>query len=121
MKKFAMVVGVVFVLSGGFVGVAVGDITTNLVGHWAFDEGNGTTAGDSAGSYDGTLINDPNWITGVSGSALEFYGSEEYVSIPAIPDCCACEGLTVSGWVRRSCSRQRNLMPGDNRQLSRSI
>jgi len=39
-------------------------ISTGLVGYWTFDEGSGNTAGDSAGSNTGTLVNNPTWLTG---------------------------------------------------------
>lgn len=37
--------------------------TSNLVSHWKFDEGSGTTATDSAGSNTGTLTNGPTYTT----------------------------------------------------------
>jgi hypothetical protein len=59
------------------------------LGHWAFDDGAGKTANDSAGVNDaGTLGSavggkDPNWVAGWVGSgALEFYGN----SLVQIPD-----------------------------------
>ncbi len=46
-----------------------------LVGHWKLDEGAGTTVADSSGKgNDGTIFNNPTWIDGVQGSALEFHG-----------------------------------------------
>ncbi len=47
---------------------------SGLVGYWKFDEGSGTTAGDSSGNGNtGTLTNGPTWTTGKVGSgALSF-------------------------------------------------
>jgi hypothetical protein len=54
-----------------------------LVGYWNFDEGSGTVASDSSGNGNtGTLKNDPQWVTGISGSALGFDGVNDYVAIP---------------------------------------
>jgi hypothetical protein len=53
----------------------------NLVGRWAFDEGSGTTAYNSAGENDGALINNPTWTTGQIGGALSFDGDGDYVYI----------------------------------------
>ncbi|RJS73797.1 hypothetical protein CW714_02500, partial [Methanophagales archaeon] len=55
---------------------------TGLVGLWHFDEGAGTTAGDSSGNNNnGTLIDNPDWVDGKIGKALEFNGSTNYVEI----------------------------------------
>ncbi|WP_314584853.1 LamG-like jellyroll fold domain-containing protein [Paenibacillus terrigena] len=47
-----------------------------LVAHWKFDEGSGTTAGDSSGNGNtGTLVNNPTWTdSGKIGGALAFSG-----------------------------------------------
>ncbi|MHC4571635.1 MAG: LamG-like jellyroll fold domain-containing protein, partial [Planctomycetota bacterium] len=55
--------------------------TWALVSWWRFDEGSGTTAYDSAGDNDGTLINGPVWTTGQVGGALEFDGTDDFVNI----------------------------------------
>jgi len=75
-----------------------------LVAHWKLDEGGGDTAVDSAGSNDGTLINDPCWVTGQVGNyALDFDGVDDYV------DCGNDESLDVGGgnftivaWAKRA-------------------
>ena len=76
------------------------DITTGLVGHWTFDEGSGTTAGDSSGSgNDGILTGDPAWTTGQIGDyALDFDGVDDYVETPII-DIRPWAGITISAWV----------------------
>jgi hypothetical protein len=54
---------------------------TGLVLHYALDEGSGNVANDSSGSGNhGTIEGSPDWITGVSGSALAFDGSRDYVA-----------------------------------------
>jgi hypothetical protein len=53
-------------------------ITNGLVGHWTFNEGQGTTAYDYSGNNnDGTLSN-PNWPQG-EGWAMDFDGTDDYV------------------------------------------
>jgi len=58
-----------------------GSVYADLVGHWMLDEGSGTIAADSSGNgNDGTLMNnpdleDPTWIAGVNGGAMEFHGT----------------------------------------------
>jgi hypothetical protein len=84
---------------GGFAATVHADITTGLVGHWKFDEGSGTTAGDSAGSNTGTLTNGPTWTTGKIGSgALSFDGTNEYVYRSSITGGSTTEG-TYSSWL----------------------
>ena len=52
---------------------------SGLVAHYTFDEGSGITAGDSAGSNTGTLVNGPTWVTGKIGGGLTFDGTDDYV------------------------------------------
>jgi len=53
------------------------------VGHWRFDEGTGTVASDSSGNGNtGSLMNGPQWVSGISGMALSFDGSDDSVPIP---------------------------------------
>ena len=52
-----------------------------LVLHYTLDEGSGNVAADSSGNgNDGTIEGSPDWITGISGSALAFDGSRDYVT-----------------------------------------
>jgi hypothetical protein len=58
------------------------DITTGLIGHWAFDENSGITANDSSVNNNvGALINGPTWTKGKIGGALLFDGVNDYVNI----------------------------------------
>lgn len=76
-----------------------------LVGYWKFDEGTGTTAGDSSwNGHSGNLANAPTWGTGRVGSyALSFSdGSNQYVNAgnPAILNFLDnTRAITVSAWV----------------------
>jgi hypothetical protein len=72
----------------------------NLVSHWKFDEGSGTTVYDSADSHDGTLVNGPVWTTGQIDGALSFDGADDYVDLgnssglkPPLP-------VTISAWIK---------------------
>jgi len=50
-------------------------VCADLVGYWKLDDGSGTVAADSSGNgNDGTIVNNPTWISGVAGAALEFHG-----------------------------------------------
>jgi hypothetical protein len=62
------------------VSVANADIESGLIGHWTFDEGQGTTAADSSGNgNDGTLNGGAQWVDGIILGAIEFNGSDAYV------------------------------------------
>jgi hypothetical protein len=57
----------------------------SLVAHWDFNETSGTTAADSSGNGNtGTLYNmdSSDWVSGKWGNALDFDGSNDYVSVP---------------------------------------
>ncbi len=57
---------------------------SNLVGHYTFDEGTGTTVADSAGSNTGTVMNGATWLTTpnakIGNGAMNFDGVNDYVS-----------------------------------------
>jgi hypothetical protein len=62
--------------------IVVNTANADLVAHWTFDEGDGTTAYDSAGSNDGTLCGGAAWTNGASSNALNFNGATSYVDVP---------------------------------------
>ena len=56
--------------------------TPGLAGYWPLDNGAGNTATDTSGSgHNGTLTNGPTWVSGKSGTALRFNGSNTSVTI----------------------------------------
>ena len=77
--------------------------TSSLVGYWKFDEGSGNTTYDKSG-YDntGTLQNSDNdeWVSGRFGSAIEFDGSNDYVSLSNLTGMDEISAFTVSLWVK---------------------
>ncbi len=78
-KKLIVVVTFIFVLSVVLVGAARA-ADPDLVAHWKFDDGSGTTAIDSSGNgNDGTFVGDPQWAAGKLGGALDFDGDGDYV------------------------------------------
>ena len=63
----------------------------NLIAWWKLDEGSGVMALDGSGyGNHGTLIRNPQWVTGHDGDALEFNGAGTYV------DCSNAESLNVN-------------------------
>lgn len=72
-------------------------------GQWTFDSGTGTSAADSSGGgNDGSLVNGPQWTTGVSGRALSFDGGRAAVLMSGAGNVANLHkgGLTVSAWIR---------------------
>jgi hypothetical protein len=76
---------------------AYADIDTGLVAYWAFDDGSGGTAKDSAGTNDGTLAGDPQWVAGYLNGALQFDGADDYVRAAHIPF--DNQTFTIAMWV----------------------
>ena len=72
-----------------------------LVGSWNMDEGTGTTVYDGSDEgNDGTLIHDPNWTAGKSGSALQFDGVDDYVLNNGDNNSLdITEGITLELWI----------------------
>ena len=49
---------------------------------WKFDEGSGTSAIEEQQNHNGTINGTPQWINVTGGKALQFDGTDDYVSIP---------------------------------------
>jgi chitodextrinase len=76
-----------------------------LVCYWTFDEGTGTTAGDSSGGgNNGTLVNGPSWTAGMMNGALSFNGTNNAATTPAI-NLSGTRAVSVSLWVNRTYSK----------------
>jgi hypothetical protein len=73
----------------------------DLVAHWKFDDGSGTTLFDSSGNgHDGTLMGDPKWVPGKLGGALEFDGDGDYVDCGASSDFEIPVNLSITCWIK---------------------
>ncbi|MDD4922718.1 MAG: LruC domain-containing protein, partial [Bacteroidales bacterium] len=55
--------------------------SSGLLAAWHFDENSGNTANDALGIHNGTFTG-AAWVTGISGSSLEFNGSTSSVIVP---------------------------------------
>ncbi len=76
-------------------------LTSGLVGLWSFNGSDlsGTTAYDRSGQgNNGTLTNGPSVYPGKVGQALNFDGTNDYVSLPALPSVTA--PYSVSFWMK---------------------
>ncbi len=82
------------------------------VAHWAFDEGQGTTAkDDTPNANNGTLTNGPVWISEdqcISGKCLKFDGSNDYVQMNSTS--VVNNSFSMSLWFRTSSSADVKLV-----------
>ena len=70
-----------------------------------FNEGSGTTAGDTSGNgHAGTLVGGASWTAGRSGSAIALDGSSGYVNLPA-GVASDLTDFTAAAWVYWNASR----------------
>ena len=77
------------------------DLARGLVGHWTFDEGEGSIARDASGRDNhGTVMGGAKWNKGIIGSALEFDGRDDFVSIPNESQFDITGSITVSAWIK---------------------
>ena len=83
--------------------------SADLVGHWKFEEGTGTTtAGDTVNNREGAITG-ATWSTANlapvpsgSNAHLEFDGSNNLVQITGYPGVTGTNDRTVAAWVRTS-------------------
>jgi len=69
-----------------------------LVAHWAFDDGFGTTVTDSVGDNDGTISGTYAWQSRCDNGYLSFPGTDNYVTVPDSADLRIEGDSTISGW-----------------------
>lgn len=83
--------------------------TSGLVGHWAFDEGTGTTAADGSGNgRKGTLEYGPTWAPSGAcriGGCLSFDGTDDYVRVANSAALRITGNITISAWIKPTGSR----------------
>lgn len=79
--------------------VKVFEPVSPLVAHWSMEDGSGAVVTDDTGNgFEGTMVN-ASWVSGISGSALEFNGSNSTVILPAATFASISEEITISMWV----------------------
>ncbi len=81
-----------------------GRLDSGLAGYWPLDTGSGTTAVDaSTNGNNGTLTLGPTWTTGQIGSAVDFDGADDYITVPSSNplDIVNGENFSISGWFNR--------------------
>jgi hypothetical protein len=70
-----------------------------LVAHWKFDEGSGTTAADATGNGNTGEVNGPQWTKSRFGSALSFDGVDDYVQIKTPSNFVMTEAMSACAWI----------------------
>ncbi len=93
-KRLICLLSAVLVLS------TAGHVWADLVANWRLDDGSGTIAKDSAGDFDGILLNDPTWIAGKLGGALSFDGVDDCVEIGNDPIFNPSGSFSVALWTK---------------------
>jgi len=102
-RRMFFLVSFVLVLS------IAGNASADLVVHWNFDEGSGTTALDSSGNgYDGEFIGEPQWVEGHGGGgALEFDGNNDDL-LYSLEEATAWPAFSITFWVKATTLGQFN-------------
>ncbi|MFC1718237.1 LamG domain-containing protein [Candidatus Poribacteria bacterium] len=73
--------------------------SSDVVGLWLFDEGQGGTVKDSSGNGNDGVIEGAEWVDGKFGSALKFDGETTRVVIPSSDSLNVPEQVTVEAWI----------------------
>jgi hypothetical protein len=101
------------------VGLAVTNtVSADLIAWWDFDEGSGIFAADSSGDgHDGTLNGNPTWAAGKLSGALQFDGTDDYVTCGLINiDTAVTGGMTVCAWINKPAGGDMKIC--SNRQVA---
>jgi len=77
-------------------------VDPNLMGWWKLDEGSGTTAIDWSGHDSHGALDGPQWVAGYDGSALEFDGANDTVTLGTGPALGGPTDFSVTAWIKTS-------------------
>ena len=72
----------------------------DILAYWHFDENQGNVVSDSSGNgNNGTIhnMNENDWVSGVSGKALDFDGVDDYISMS---NDVWSEEITLETWIK---------------------
>ena len=78
------------------------NITNGLVSHWEFDEGSGSTVTSSVYNKTDDLNEDlsSGWVDGIFGTALNFDGSGDTVTVAHYDAVGLTNNITLSAWIK---------------------
>lgn len=103
MKK-CFSIGIITMFMSIFSLPAHGNLTNGLVAYWQLNDGSGTTATDTLGNYNGSLMpvgSEPAWTSsGKIGGALQFDGTNDYVDFGDITELNGASAFTIAGWYK---------------------
>jgi len=76
------------------------NVPVSVVGYWRFNEGSGTTAGDSTGYNNHGAISGAAWEPGRSGTGLRFDGGNDAVVVTHSASLDVASNLTIEAWLK---------------------
>ena len=124
--KTVIQISLLFALFGIHKIVASETLSSGLVGHWRFDESNGTTAHDSSGnSYDAILYNAGNgnasWVFGKVGGAILLDGNNDYLAIKDLnySQSGQIPAVSVASWIKTGRSSEGVIISYDRSEYWR--
>ena len=79
--------------------------TPGLVAAYAFDEGSGSALNDASGNGKNGTISGASWVTGHTGSALSFDGTDDHVALASLGTFYNT-AFTLEAWVRKATTKK---------------
>jgi hypothetical protein len=82
------------------VGMTAGSALAELIAHYPFEEGQGTTTADATGNgNDGTLNSGVEWVTGYKGGGVRFDTAGERIVIGPLDPTARNNAMTLAAWI----------------------
>lgn len=88
------------------------DISSGLEGHWTFDEGGGTIAANSSGQGRDAEFSsgEPVWAPGQKGTALQFDGEADSLSVPDWYGIAGNSPRTITCWIKSTADNTHGIV-----------
>jgi hypothetical protein len=78
---------------------ALAQSTEGLTAHWTFDDHRGASIHESVSGHDNPILNNYQWVKGISGDGLKFDGFTTVIELTAKDAPEVGPGFTVEAWV----------------------
>lgn len=102
MNKYLIALGI-FVLFLSFASASEFQLDENTVALWHFNEGSGNTVFDETTNNNDGTISGATWTNdSISGTALEFDGIDDKISVPFSSSIGDLPNLTLEAWIKRN-------------------
>ena len=109
-------------MAGLWMTTVMDTINEGLVGYWSFDEGEGDLVHDGTDSGNDGSVSGAEFVEGLSGTALNFDGENDYVNINLNIEPTEMPVITITAWIKPDrTDGRRTIFSNDSGKFGRTL